>query len=264
MSRGLPDYAAYLFDMDGTLTYFDRAIPGAAEALRAAKSAGKHVLAVTNNSSLGQHALAERFRRFGLPLDDHEVFSALVATARLVAHEAPGARVHVFGNAGLRSEIERRGLIVTDGSDADYVVVGNHRGITYDRLTTAMRALLRGARFVTVNMDRTYVGADGDLVPGCGAFAAALERASNRTPDVVVGKPSITLLCEAAASVNTSPDECLYVGDNPKADIGGAHAAGMAALLVLTGVATSADESVEAAEHVLPSVAHLAHAFPPT
>jgi len=264
MSRGLTDYAAYLFDMDGTLTYFDRAIPGAGDALHAIKTAGKHVLAVTNNSSLGQHALAERFRRFGLPLEDHEVFSALVATARLVAHEAPSARVHVFGNPGLRSEIERRGLNVTDGPDADYVVVGNHRGITYDRLTTAMRALLRGARFVTVNMDRTYVGADGDLVPGCGAFAAALEYATARAPDVVVGKPSITLLCEAAASVDAAPGECLYVGDNPEADVAGAHAAGMAALLVLTGVARSASNLPVQPEHVLPSVADLASRFPPT
>ena len=264
MTRALSDYAAYLFDMDGTLTYHDQAIPGAADALRALKAAGKHVLAVTNNSSLGQHALAERFRRFGLPLEDHEVFSALVATARLVAHEHPGARVHVFGNPGLRTEIERRGLIVTDGADADFVVVGNHRGITYDRLTTAMRALMRGARFVTVNMDRTYVGADGDLVPGCGAFAAALERATGRAPDVVVGKPSITLLCEAAESVSATSGDCVYIGDNPEADIGGAHAAGMAAILVLTGVATSTDALPEPPEHVLPSVADLAHAFPPT
>lgn len=264
MPRPLTDYAAYLFDMDGTLAYHDQAIEGAADTLRVLKDAGKHVLTVTNNSSLGQHALAERFRRLGLPLEDGEVFSALVATARLVAHEAPGARVHVFGNPGLRTEVERCGLSVTQGVDADYVVVGNHRGITYDRLTTAMRALLRGARFVTVNMDRTYVGADGDLVPGCGVFAAALERATGRAPDVVVGKPSITLLCEAADSVRAAASDCLYVGDNPEVDIGGAHAAGMSALLVLTGVATSADGAPEAPEYVLPSVADLARAFSPT
>src|SRR5947207_10716394 len=105
VSKALSSYAAYLFDMDGTLTEHDRAIPGAAETLRLLKARGKHTLAVTNNSSLGQHALAERFRRLGLPLEDDEVFSALVATARLVAHERPGARVHVFGNPGLLSEI---------------------------------------------------------------------------------------------------------------------------------------------------------------
>ena len=258
MPRALSSYAAYLFDVDGTLLYHDHAVPGAGPALEALKARGKHVLAVTNNSSLGQHALAERFRRFGLPLEDHEVFSALVATARLVAHEAPHARVHVFGNPGLRSEVERCGLTVTEGADADYVVVGNYRGITYDRLTMAMRALLRGARFVTVNVDRAYVGPDGDLVPGCGVFAAALERAVGRPPDVVVGKPSITLLCEAAQSVDEPPEECLYAGDNPEADVAGAHAAGMDALLVLTGVATSAAESVDPPEHILPSVADLA------
>lgn len=263
MARALSSYAAYLFDVDGTLVYHDHAVPGAAEALAALKASGKHVLAVTNNSSLGQHALAERFRRFGLPLEDHEVFSALVATALHVAQEQPGARVHVFGNPGLRSECEHFGLRVTDGVDADYVVVGNHRGITYEKLTTAMRALLRGARFVTVNLDRTYVGADGDLVPGCGVFAAALERAVGRPPDVVVGKPSITLLCEAAESVGQPPDECLYIGDNPEADVGGAHAAGMHALMVLSGVASSADESPDPPEHILPSVADLRSVFCP-
>src|SRR5579859_5164953 len=208
--RPLDGYVAYLFDVDGTLVYHDHAVPGAAEALHALKARGKHVLAVTNNSSLSRHELAERFRTFGLPLEDHEVFSALVATAQLVAHEQPRARVHVFGNRGLAAEIARRGLTLTDTDAADYVVVGNHRLITYDRLTVAMRALLQGARFVAVNVDRTYVGAEGGLVPGAGVFVAALERAVGRPPDVIVGKPSSTLLLEAAHSIGQRPADCLY------------------------------------------------------
>ena len=256
--RPLDGYVAYLFDVDGTLVYHDHAVPGAPEALQALKARGKNVLAVTNNSSLSRHELAERFRLFGLPLEDHEVFSALVATAQLVAHERPGARVHVFGNRGLAAEIARRGLILTDGTDADYVVVGNHRQISYDGLTTAMRALLQGARFVAVNVDRTYVGQDGGLVPGAGVFVAALERAVGRPPDVAVGKPSVTLLHEAADSIGQLPAACLYVGDNPEADIAGAHAAGMDAALVLTGVVSAAaDDSADPPEHVLASVADL-------
>jgi HAD superfamily hydrolase (TIGR01450 family) len=237
--------------------YHNHAVPGAAEALGALKARGKHVLAVTNNSSLGRHALAERFRRFGLPLADDEVFSALVASVQLVAHEQPAARVHAFGNPGLRAECLAHGLLLSDTADADYVIVGNHRGINYDRLTMAMRALMNGARFIAINNDRTYVGPDGGLVPGCGVFVAALERATGRSPDVVVGKPSVTLLHEAAASVGCPPSECLYVGDNPEADVAGAHAAAMDAALVLTGVATSAEGWSEAAEHVLESVADL-------
>jgi HAD superfamily hydrolase (TIGR01450 family) len=256
-ARPINSYTAYLFDVDGTLVYHDHAVPGAAAALQALKARGKNVLAVTNNSSLARHELAERFREFGLPLDDHEVFSALVATAQLVAHEQPGARVHVFGNPGVAAELVRRGLTLTDGVDADYVVVGNHRGISYERLTVAMRALLKGARFVAINVDRTYVGEDGGLVPGAGVFVAALERAVSRPPDVVVGKPSITLLHEAAESIGQLPAACLYVGDNPEADIAGAHAAGMDAMLVLTGVASTGDQAADRPEHILPSVADL-------
>jgi len=256
--RPLDGYAAYLFDVDGTLLYHDHAVVGAAAALHSLKARGKHVVAVTNNSSLSRHDLAERFRRFGLPLEDDEVFSALVATAQLVAHEKPDARVHVFGNPGVAAELVRRGLTLTDGIDADYVVVGNHRGVTYDRLNVAMRALLRGARFIAINVDRTYVGEDGELVPGAGVFVAALERAVSRPPDVVVGKPSVTLLHEAAESTGQLPQDCLYVGDNPEADVAGAHAAGMDAALVLTGVASAADDdSADPPEHVLPSVADL-------
>jgi HAD superfamily hydrolase (TIGR01450 family) len=256
-ARPINSYTAYVFDVDGTLVYHDHAVPGAAAALQALKARGKNVLAVTNNSSLARHELAERFREFGLPLDDHEVFSALVATAQLVAHEQPGARVHVFGNPGVAAELVRRGLTLTDGVDADYVVVGNHRGISYERLTVAMRALLKGARFVAINVDRTYVGEDGGLVPGAGVFVAALERAVSRPPDVVVGKPSVTLLHEAAESIGQLPAACLYVGDNPEADIAGAHAAGMDAMLVLTGVASHANEAADPPEHILPSVADL-------
>ena len=262
LPRHLASYAAYLFDVDGTLTYHDQAVPGAPEALRALKAHGKRIVAVTNNSSLSRHQLAERFRRFGLPLDDHEVLSAMVATAQLVAHEKPDAHVLVFGNPGFRAEVERAGLQVTDAAgDADYVVVGNHTGISYKGLTTALRALLRGARFVAVNVDRTYVGSDGGLVPGAGVFVAALERGAGRPPDVVVGKPSITLLLEAAHSIGQRPADCLYTGDNLEADVAGAHAAGMDALLVLTGVASGAEETADPPEHVLPSVADLKKLF---
>jgi HAD superfamily hydrolase (TIGR01450 family) len=255
------DYAAYLFDVDGTLMYPDRAVPGAARALETLKAHGRSVIAVTNNSSLRQHQLAARFRHFGLPIEDHEVFSALAATAQFVAHEHPGARVHVFGNPGLRAECEEAGLRVTEDTDAEYVVVGNVRDVDYSRLTRAMRALLHGARFVAVNQDRTYVGPDGGLVPGAGVFVAALERAVARTADVVVGKPSVTMLLEAARSIGCAAQDCLYAGDNLEADVAGAHAAGMDALLVLSGVTLTAEGLDDPPEHVLPSVADLARVF---
>ena len=257
--RALAAYDAYLFDVDGTLLKPGSAIPGAVEVLAALKRRGIAVRTVTNNSGLARHAVAERFRRYGLPLADDEVFSALTATAQLVAREAPGARVHVYGSEGMRFELEQAGLVPTDELDAAYVVAGYHPEISHDRLTRAMRTLLRGARFVAVNLDRRYMGRDGPI-PAAGAFIAALERATGRGPDVVVGKPSATIVREAVASVGCPPAACLFVGDNLEADVGAAHAVGMDALLVMTGV-TGPEElrhSGVTVEHVLPSVAELA------
>jgi arabinose operon protein AraL len=259
MHRPLDGYDAYLFDVDGTLLTPGAVIPRAIEAIERLKRRGKAVRAVTNNSRLARHEVAERFRRYGLPFEDDEVFSALVATAQLIAHERPGARVYPFGSSGLRHELAAAGLVVTDETDADYVVAGYHPEITLQSLTAAMRAVLNGARFVAVNQDRMYLGRDG-LIPGAGAFVAALEGAAGRKPDVVVGKPSTRILVEAAESVGVSPSACLFVGDNIEADVAVAHAVGMDALLVFTGVATPGDLETSgiSVEHALPSVAELA------
>jgi ribonucleotide monophosphatase NagD (HAD superfamily) len=138
-------------------------------------------------------------------------------------------------------------------------VAGYHPEITLHSLTAALRAVLNGARFVAVNQDRMYLGRDG-LIPGAGAFVAALEWAAGRGPDVVVGKPSTRILVEAAESVGAPPSSCLFVGDNIEADVAAAHAVGMDALLVYTGVSTPGDleSSGTGVEHALPSVADLA------
>ena len=207
MTRSLTDYAAYLFDIDGTLLRPGSAIPGAIEALETLKANGKAVRAVTNNSRMAHHTVAERFRRFGLPLEDDEVFSALRATAQLIAHEKPGASVFPFGADGLVHELQELGLRITREERADYVVAGYCPDVSLELMTSAMRALLGGARFVAVNVDRRYVGDEGMLL-GAGVFVAALEYALGRRPDVIVGKPSITIVEEAVASVGVPASEC--------------------------------------------------------
>jgi len=261
-TRSLTDYAAYLFDIDGTLLRPGSTIPGAIEALEAIKAHGKAVRAVTNNSRMAHHTVAARFRQFGLPLEDDEVFSALRATAQFIAHEHPGAAVFPFGADGLIYELEAFGLTITREERADYVVAGYFPEINLESTTRAMRALLHGARFVAVNVDRRYVGDEGP-VPGAGAFVAMIERASGRSPDVIVGKPSITIVQEAVASVGQPAGECLFVGDNIEADVVAAHTAGLPALLVWTGVSTPADLAASGVqvEHVEESVAALAAAF---
>jgi glycerol-1-phosphatase len=72
----------------------------------------------------------------------------------------------------------------------------------------------------------------GELI-GNGALVAAVAAATKATP-VVAGKPSRPLMDQAAAGVRRP----LVVGDRLDTDIEGALAAGLDALLVLSGVST--------------------------
>ena len=93
---------------------------------------------------------------------------------------------------------------------------------------------------------------------------AAIERAAGREPDVIIGKPSITIVEEAVVSVGLPAADCLFVGDNIETDILAAHAVGMAALLVWSGVSTPADLAASGVQvaHVADTVMALADAFP--
>lgn len=50
-------------------------------------------------------------------------------------------------------------------------------------------------------------------------------------------KPDVELFRRAASKLGTKPNECLFVGDNPEADILGAEAAGMRAIWLRRGMA---------------------------
>jgi HAD superfamily hydrolase (TIGR01450 family) len=260
----LGGFAAYFFDLDGTLVYPDRAIPGAAEAIAALRSAGKRLAVITNNSFLSREALGARLAEFGFDFRAEELVSATVAAARYIAREQPGARVHVLGSPGLRVELRAAGLRPTTSRSADFVLVGNDPAVTYARLTRAMRALLAGSRFVAVNRDSRIYAPEGSLI-GCGALVAALCSATEREPELVAGKPGPSMLLEAARASGQPPERCVYVGDMITTDVQAARAAGMASALVLTGVTRPEQldqPGLPRPDFVIPTLDALADALP--
>jgi HAD superfamily hydrolase (TIGR01450 family) len=254
----LSKYRAFLFDVDGTLVYPDEPVAGAPAAVAALKRAGRRVAVVTNNSFMSRAELHAKLVRLGFPFEPGEVVSAVVAAARYVARQQPGARVHVQGSPGLRTELRAAGLRLVTAERAEFLVVGHDPRVTYRKLLNSTRALLAGARFIAINRDG-LIAAPGGFLPGCGMVVGALEAATGRSPEVVAGKPGPLLLQEAAGLVGCAVEECCFVGDNLGSDIGAAAAAGMASLFVLTGVDTSADLARFAAQptYQLTSVAEL-------
>ena len=121
----------------------------------------------------------------------------------------------------------------------DAVIVGLDPDVDYWSLAVAMSAVAGGARLIATNADARYPTPSGFL-PGAGAILAALTTATGATPEVI-GKPSPAMFAAILEASGIGADEAVVIGDNPDADVVGAHRAGLAAILVLTGVADAVE-----------------------
>ena len=195
-------------------------------------------LLITNNSSRRADQFAERLAGMGIAVRPDEILTSAQATAEFLASTAPpGSRVYVIGEEGLRTSLEAHGFSLVDDQPADYVVVGLDRGFNYQKLTTAIRAILDGARFVGPNPDTSLPLEDG-ISPGAGAFQAAITAATGVAP-LIVGKPEPTMLSIGLRLLGCAPHEAAIVGDRLDTDIVGGQRAGLATILVLSGIATA-------------------------
>lgn len=235
------DFAAYLFDLDGTLYRGDRALPGAVEVVRLLRGRGKKLLFLSNNPLRSREAVAEKLTRLGMPTAPEEVLTTTHTTVAYLVEHHREARLYVIGDRLLQEEIRRAGLRTTAvGRGAEVLVVSWDRGFTYAKLNHALQALRGGALCLLTNPDPTCPVPAGE-VPDAGSLMAAIRAASRRGPDVIIGKPSPILAEIALRRLGVPASECLLIGDRLATDIAFGRAAGMATALVLTGVTTRAE-----------------------
>lgn len=188
---------------------------------------------VTNTSTHGCQHLADNLSALGLEVAAAEIHSALDVTIGVAAERFPSGRCFVVGEQGMREAAVAQGLVVVDRPPADVVVVGLTRSAHYDLLSRAARCLLDGAALLGCHRNRLWVDDDGKAL-SCGPWLAALEYATG-TQAEIFGKPSQAFFDQVRAPLGVEAAATLMVGDDPEADIAGAQAAGMRAVLVLTG-----------------------------
>ncbi|NMO89309.1 HAD-IIA family hydrolase [Actinomycetospora sp. TBRC 11914] len=254
-------YDALLVDLDGTVYAGPDAIPGAVEALEAARDGGLSVSYVTNNASRSPAEVAEHLARLGLTLTTDDVVTSAQAGAAVLAEQCdPGAKVLIVGTEALADEVRGVGLEPVRSADDDPVAVvqGHNPDTGWRQLAEASLALGRGATWVATNIDPT-LPSDRGIMLGNGSMVAALRWATHREPQVA-GKPAAPLLRQAVERAGASTP--LVVGDRLDTDVAGGHAVGADTLVVLTGVSTPADVLTAPTEqrptHVGPDLGALA------
>jgi len=220
-------------DMDGVLVHEERAIPGADRFLSLLAERGKPFLVLTNNSIYTARDLAARLRASGLEVPEASIWTSALATARFLDDQRPNGSAFVIGEAGLTTALHERGYTLTD-RDPDYVILGETRTYSFERITRAIRLIAAGARFIATNPDATGPSAEGPL-PATGSVAALISRATGVEP-YYVGKPNPLMMRSALNALDAHSETTAMIGDRMDTDIIAGLEAGLRTILVLTGV----------------------------
>ncbi|MDP8961910.1 MAG: HAD-IIA family hydrolase [Actinomycetota bacterium] len=226
----LDGYEGLIIDLDGTVFRLEEPIEPAIEFLRRVELP---MVFVTNNSTRKAVKWAEMLADAGVEVAEERVLTSAMAAAAMLSEDSP--RVYPIGEEGLADALALEGIETTDNyEDAEAVVVGWDRRLTWDKLRTATLAIHHGARFIATNRDPVYPTVEGPW-PGNGAALAAICEATNATPEVA-GKPE-TPMFELAAE-RLGGGRVLVVGDQISSDIRTAERLGWDSVLALTGVST--------------------------
>jgi NagD protein len=226
----------YLMDMDGVLVHEEHLIPGADKLIEELRAKDMQFLVLTNNSIYTPRDLRARLRRTGLDMPEDRIWTSALATAKFLDTQRPEGSAFVIGEAGLTTALHEIGYVLTD-RDPDYVVLGETRTYSFTAITTAIRLVEQGARFIATNPDATGPSREGSL-PATGSVAALIERATGRAP-YFVGKPNPLMMRSALNSLGAHSESTLMIGDRMDTDVRSGLEAGLHTILVLTGISTS-------------------------
>ena len=260
-------YDLAMLDLDGVVYIGPDVVPGAAEQIERAVSAGMHVAFVTNNASRTPADVAAHLRELGVHAEEDDVVTSAQAAATLLADDlAEGSPVFVIGGEGLEAALTACGLRPVQSMDDDPVAVvsGYHPDLRWRTVIDGAILVRRGLPWVASNTDMTVPTPAGPG-PGNGVLVRAVQEFAEVTPRVA-GKPEPPLVEETVRRVGGSRP--LMVGDRLDTDIEGAVRAGCDSLLVMTGV-TGLEELVGAAPDRRPTYLaadlhglHVAHPAP--
>jgi len=233
--HGPREIRSWLSDMDGVLVHEGTAIPGASQFVRALRDGERPFLVLTNNSIFTRRDLAARLAASGLQLEEDAIWTSALATANFLDSQRPGGTAFAIGEAGLTTALHNVGYTLTE-RDPEYVVLGETRTYSFERIAQAIRLISTGARFIATNPDPTGPTPDGPL-PATGAVAALISRATGVEP-YFVGKPNPLMMRSALNAIDAHSETTAMIGDRMDTDVISGLEAGMHTVLVLTGSTT--------------------------
>lgn len=226
---------AVISDMDGVIYHGNKLLPGVPEFVEWLKKEDKKFLFLTNSSERTQKELQEKMLRLGINLDEDVFYTSALATAQFLASQKPGGTAYIIGEAGLINAMYNAGFTMNN-YNPDYVVVGDTRGYSFEKLELAVNLVIRGAKLIGTNPDLTGPVENG-IIPATKALISPIELATGKQA-YFVGKPNPLMMRIALKKIGCSNEETIIIGDRMDTDIIAGIESEIDTLLVLTGIST--------------------------
>lgn len=240
MPENLKNKTAFISDMDGVIYHGNNLLPGAADFVRMLEERNLKYLFLTNSSERTPRELAEKLARLGVSVAPEHFYTSALATADFLSRQKPGCSVFAIGEAGLTNALYEKGISMND-IDPDYVVIGESRTYSFERLEKAVHLVLNGAKLIGTNPDLTGPTEKG-IVPATGALISPIELATAHKA-YFIGKPNPFMMRRAVKYLNAMSKETVIIGDRMDTDIIAGVEAEVDTVLVLSGVTKKEDIS---------------------
>ena len=223
----------FICDMDGVVYHGDKILPGVAEFVNWMIDNNKRFVFLTNSPEKTPHELSMKLARMGLEVDADHFYTSALATAAFLSNQKPGCTAYVIGEAALTKALYDQGIYMND-VNPDYVVVGETRSYSFEKIEKAIELVNKGAKLIGTNPDICGPTEKG-IMPATGALIAPIELSTGKKA-YFVGKPNPLMLRQGLRKINCHSSEIVFIGDRMDTDIIAGIESNVDTVLVLSGM----------------------------
>ncbi len=236
--KSLQAKKAFICDMDGVIYHGNQLLPGVSEFVDWLHQNNKAFLFLTNSSERSPRELKEKLSRLGIEVSTSNFYTSALATAAFLAQQKPGGSAFVVGEPGLINALYEAGFSINDTAP-DYVVVGDTRSYSYEKLEQACFLVQKGAKLIGTNPDVTAPSEKG-IVPATGALISPIEQTTGVNA-YYVGKPNPLMMRNGLKKLGTLREDTVIIGDRMDTDIIAGIESEIETVLVFSGVTQPED-----------------------
>ena len=230
--------AGFICDMDGVIYHGNQILDGVKEFVQWLRENGKGFVFLTNSPERTPHELSMKLARMGLDVDADHFYTSAMATAEFLDSQAPGCTAYVIGEAALSKALYDKKIYMND-VNPDYVVVGETRTYSFEKIERAIALVNAGAKLIGTNPDTTGPTERG-VMPATGLLIAPIEIATGKRA-YFVGKPNPLMLRHGLKKLNCHSADIAFIGDRMDTDIIAGIESNVDTVLVLSGVTSRED-----------------------